>query len=186
MITILENAISPKSVSVIEYLCRRCSNDIIKILTNKESEEVKKQTAKNILNNVEELVKKAVEAKDVSTLSFYVNVIEASLIRDPSEENLSIVKRIQEVVDNFIEEQGKAWGCYPGTSPAYNIYAATKYVKGYIFNEDYQKVKHIKGNLNRTVISLSNLVAASNVEPKGASSKQVKDNGCNRSRSTVK
>jgi hypothetical protein len=147
LITILKDSTSEKSVSIVECVCKKYSDSIAEILKNKEREEVKQQAAKNILNNAEELVKKAVQDKDVSILSSYVDIVEASVMLEQSGESLPIVKRIQEVVDKFAEEQGKAWSCYPGNNPAYSVYALAQKAIGYISHDDYKIVQGLVSKL---------------------------------------
>ncbi|MDD9331793.1 MAG: hypothetical protein PV340_04140 [Wolbachia sp.] len=169
---ILENAVSAKSVPVIEYLFEKYNENIISELRNKK---IKNRAVLNILNGVEELVKKAIDAKDVKLLSFYVNVVKAGVICAQPEEGLPAVKKIKEVVDKFAEEQGEPWSCHPDMPIVSHMYDITQ-SRDYISREEYRKVEHLQGNLNRAIVFLSNNKKNNNSIESNSGSQKIKGN----------
>ncbi|GFY65094.1 ankyrin repeat domain protein [Trichonephila inaurata madagascariensis] len=100
------------------------------------------------LGHISELVKKAVDDKDVNALSDHICIVQARVTHASPKEGLSVVEKTLEIVSGFIEEQGKAWNCHPTVPIASHIYSAKQqYYDGYISQGDYEKVENLKKTL---------------------------------------
>jgi len=119
------------------------------------------------LGHIPELVKKAVDAKDVKALSDHIRIVQTRVTHVSPKEGLSVVEKTLEIVSGFIEEQGEAWNCHPTVPIASHIYSAKQqYYDGYISLEDYERV----GDLGKILCKIkSDLIKRSsndhNAEP---------------------
>jgi hypothetical protein len=119
------------------------------------------------LGHIPELVKKAVDDKDVNALANHIGFFQGHVTHIPPKEGLPVVEKTLEIVSGFIEEQGEAWNCHPTVPIASHIYSAKQqYYDGYISLEDYERV----GDLGKILCKIkSDLIKRSsndhNAEP---------------------
>uniref|UniRef100_A0A3B0JF35 Uncharacterized protein n=1 Tax=Wolbachia endosymbiont of Aleurodicus floccissimus TaxID=2152762 RepID=A0A3B0JF35_9RICK len=97
------------------------------------------------LGHIPELIKKAVDDKDVNDLANHIGSFQDHVTHVSPKEGLPVAEKILEIVSGFIEEQGKAWNCHPTVPIASHIYSAKQqYYDGYISQADYEKVANLK------------------------------------------
>lgn len=97
------------------------------------------------LGHIPELIKKAVDDKDVNDLANHIGSFQDHVTHVSPKEGLPVAEKILEIVSGFIEEQGKAWNCHPTVPIASHMYSAKQqYYDGYISQADYEKVANLK------------------------------------------
>lgn len=100
------------------------------------------------LGHIPELVKKAVDDKDVNALANHIGFFQGHVTHIPPKEGLPVVEKTLEIVSGFTKEQSKAWRCYPTVPIASHIYSAKQqYYDDYISQADYEKVKNLEKTL---------------------------------------
>ncbi|UIP92345.1 hypothetical protein JSQ73_004010 [Wolbachia endosymbiont of Anopheles demeilloni] len=100
------------------------------------------------LGHIPELVKKAVDDKDVNALANHIGFFQDHVTHVSSKEGFSIVEKTLEIVSDFTKEQSKPWRCYPTVPIASHIYSVKQqYCDGYISQEGYEKLKKMEETL---------------------------------------
>ncbi|AZU37400.1 hypothetical protein BBB02_02240 [Wolbachia endosymbiont of Bemisia tabaci] len=100
------------------------------------------------LGHIPELVKKAVDDKDVNALADHIGFFQDHVTHVSSKEGLPVVEKTLEIVSGFTKEQSKPWRCYPTVPIASHIYSVKQqYYDGYISQEGYEKLKKMEETL---------------------------------------
>ncbi|WP_264336299.1 MULTISPECIES: TomO hydrophobic C-terminal domain-containing protein [unclassified Wolbachia] len=100
------------------------------------------------LGHIPELVKKAVDDKDVNALANHIGFFQDHVTHVSSKEGLPVVEKTLEIVSGFTKEQSKPWRCYPTVPIASHIYSVKQqYCDGYISQEGYEKLKKMEETL---------------------------------------
>ncbi|WP_353287425.1 hypothetical protein [Wolbachia endosymbiont (group B) of Gerris lacustris] len=96
---------------------------------NSDSFDIIPENAVFDLGHIPELIKKAVDDKDVNDLANHIGSFQDHVTHVSPKEGLPVVEKILEIVSGFIEEQGKAWNCHPTVPIASHIYSAKQQYK---------------------------------------------------------
>lgn len=100
------------------------------------------------LGHIPELVKKAVDDKDVNALADHIGFFQDHVTHVSSKEGLPVVEKTLEIVSGFTKEKSKPWRCYPTVPIASHIYSVKQqYYDGYISQEGYEKLKKMEETL---------------------------------------
>ncbi|WP_250295889.1 hypothetical protein [Wolbachia endosymbiont of Oedothorax gibbosus] len=106
------------------------------------------------LDHIPELVKKAVDDKDVNALATHISFFQDRVNRISPQEGLSVVEKTLKIISDFAKKQGKAWNTYPAMPGVSHVYSAKQHWNGYISQADYEKVKSLEDTLCKIKSSL--------------------------------
>ncbi|CAG9864800.1 unnamed protein product [Phyllotreta striolata] len=134
--------------SLVENIGEGPKSFVVDLPAEVDSFDVIPENAVFDLGHILELVKKAMDDKDVNALANHIGFVQGHVTHIPPKEGLPVVEKTLEIVSGFTKEQGKAWNCHPTVPIASYIYSAKRqYYDGDISQEDYEKLKKLEETL---------------------------------------